>query len=96
MSQKLPVNGFKWVKKFSKSDEPFIKDYDENSNKGYFLEVYVEYPENLFNLHSDLWFLPERDKIIKCNKLICNIHDKENYVVHIRALKQALNHGLIF
>ena len=54
MSQKLPVNGFKWVKKFSKSDERFIKDYDENSNKGYFLEVYVEYPGNLFNLHSDL------------------------------------------
>ena len=40
-------------------------------------------------------FLPERKKIKKCNKLVCNIQDKENYVVHIRALKQALNHGLI-
>ena len=36
-----------------------------------------------FNLHSDLPFLPERNKIKKCNKLACNIHGKENYVVHI-------------
>ena len=49
----------------------------------------------MFNLHSDLLFLPERNKIKKCNKLVCNVYDKENYVVHIRALKQALNHGLI-
>ena len=47
------------------------------------------------NLHSDLPFLPERNKIKKCNKLLCNIYDKENYVVNIRALNQALNHGLI-
>ena len=40
-------------------------------------------------------FLPERNKIKKCYKLVCNVHDKENYVVHIIALKQALNHGLI-
>ena len=41
MSQKLPVNGFKWVKqnKLSKSNEDFIKKFDENSNTGYFLEV---------------------------------------------------------
>ena len=46
MSQKLPVNGFKWIKKLSKFDERFIKDYDENGNKGYFLEVRVEYQKN--------------------------------------------------
>ena len=44
----------------------------------------------------DLPFLSKRKKIRKCNKLVCNIHDKKNYVVHIRALKQALNRGLIF
>ena len=49
MSQKLPVNGFKWVKKLSKLDERFIKDYDGKSNKGYFLKVDVEYPKDLFN-----------------------------------------------
>ena len=63
MSQRLPINGFKWVKRLSKFDEHFIKNYNENNNKGYFLEVDVEYPENVFNLHSDLPFLPERNKI---------------------------------
>ena len=92
---KLPVNSFKWVKKLSKFDECFIKNYDENNDKSYILEVDVEYPKDLFNLHSDVPFLPERKKIEKCKKLVCNIHNKENYVVHIRALKQALNHGLI-
>ena len=95
MSQKLPVNGFKLVNELSKFNENFTKNYDENSNKGYFLEVDVEYPKSLFNLHKDLPFLPEREKILKCNKLVRNIRDKEKYVVHIRALKQALNHGLI-
>ena len=71
------------------------KNYDENSNKGYILEVDVEYPKNLFNLDKDLPFLAEKKKIDKCKKLVCSIHDKENYVVYIRALKQALNHALI-
>ena len=44
---------------------------------------------------GDLPFLAERKKIKKYNKLVCNINDKENYFVHIRALKQALNHRLI-
>ena len=97
MSQKLPADGFKWVEEddLSKFNESFIKNYDENSDKGYILEVDVEYPKKLFNLHKDLPFLPKREKINKCKKLICSIEDKEKYVVHIRALKQALNHGLI-
>ena len=61
----------------------------------YILEIDIEYPKDLHNLHSVLPFVSERMKIKKYNKLVCNIHDKENYVVHIRALKQALNHGLI-
>ena len=51
--------------------------------------------QNLLNLNRDLPFLPERNKIKKCDKLVCSKHDKEKYVVHIRALKQALNHRLI-
>ena len=95
MSQKLPVDGFKWVKNVSKIDEDFIKNYDEDSDKGYIPEVVVEYPKNLHDLHSDLPFLPERMKTNKCNKLVCNLYDKKCFVVHIRSLKQALNHGLI-
>ena len=97
MSQKLPVDNFKWIEidDLLKFDENFIKNYDENSDKGYTLEVDIEYPKNLHKLHSDLPFLPERMTINKCTKLVCTVQDKENYVVHIRALEQALNHGLI-
>ena len=97
MSQKLPVNGFKWIKDVSKFDEDFIKNYDVDSNKGYILEVDVEYPKNLFNLGGDFPFLAERKKIKKFKKLLCNLNSKEDYVGHhIRALKQALNYRLIF
>ena len=95
MSQILPINGFKWVEDLSEFNESFIKNYDENHDRGYFLEVDVEYPENLFNSHKDLPFLAERKKLQKVKKLVCDIEDKEKYVVHIRALKQALNHGLV-
>ena len=88
----MVLNGKKYILKFN---EDFIKSYDEDSDKGYILEVDVEYPKNLHDLHSDLPFLPERMKINKYNKLVCNLYDKNNYVVHIRSLKQALNHGLI-
>ena len=91
---KIPINGFKWVKNLSKLNEDFIKKYDENSDKGYFLEVDIEYPKTLFNSQKDLSFLPERKKVEKVEKLISSIEDKEKYVIHIRALKQALNNGL--
>ena len=80
MSQKLPVNGFTWVEKLSRFNERFIKNYNENSDIGYFLEVDIDYPKELFNLHKDLPFLPERKKVNKCEKLICSIEDKEKYV----------------
>ena len=62
MSQKSPVNTCRWVKELSKFNKRFIKNY-ENSDKGYFLEADVEYPKNLFSVHSDLHFLTERSKI---------------------------------
>ena len=72
MSRKLPVNDFKWAKQeeLLKFNEDFIKNYDENSNTGYFLEVDIDYPKELFNLHKDLPFLPERKKVEKAKKLI--------------------------
>ena len=62
MSQKLPINGLEWVKNLSKINEDFIKKYIENSDKGCFLEVDLEYSKTLFNSHEDLPFLPERKK----------------------------------
>ena len=79
-------------KKVSKFDEGFMKNYDEDSNKGYILEVDVEYPKDLHNLYSDLPFLSERTKIKTWNKHACNFYDRKEYVTHIKALKQALNH----
>ena len=46
----------------SKIDEDFVKDYDKNNNKGYILDVDIDYPSKLQNLHSDLPFLPEKNE----------------------------------
>ena len=53
MSQNLPVNGFKWVKDLSEFNEIFIRNCNENSDKGYFLEEDVDYPKRLFDLHKE-------------------------------------------
>ena len=93
MSKTLPVNGFKWLDS-NKINEDFIKNYNENNDKGYILEVDVKYPKRLQELHSDLPFLSEPMEVNKCKKLVCNLLNKKKYVVHINVLKQALNHGL--
>ena len=82
MSQKLPVKGFKWVEDLSQFNEDFIKKYGENSDTGYFLEVDIDYPKELFNLHRDLPFLPKRKKVERVEKLICSIEDKEKCYSH--------------
>ena len=69
ISQKLPVNNFEWIKGTSQFNKDFFKNCNEESNEGYFLEVDIQYPENLPNLHSDLPFFPERIKIEKVESL---------------------------
>ena len=70
MIKKLPVGSFKWVKNVSRIDEEIIKNYDQNSDIGYFLQVDLEYPKELHDLDSDLPFLPEKMEINKHDKLI--------------------------
>ena len=94
MTEKLPVKGFNWMDDISMINEELVKSYNKNSSKGYILKVDVDYPCELQNLHSDLPFLPERMVVNKTKKLICNLQDKKDYVVHINVLKQALDHGL--
>ena len=97
MSKKLSVNGFKWLdtsETSNKINEEFIKNYNENENKGCILEVDVKYPKRLHELHSDLPFSSERMEVNKCKKLVCNLFNKKKNVAHINSLKQALNHGL--
>ena len=65
-------------------------------NKGYFLEVDVQYWKKLHNLRYDLPFSPERMKIEKVEKLVANLHDKTEYAIHIRNLKEALNYELVW
>ena len=77
MSQNLPANGYKWVKHLSKFNDIIIRSFDEIRNKGNFLEVDVNYPKKLFDLHKDLPFLAERKKVNKIEKRICSIEDKE-------------------
>ena len=76
------------------NNEDFIRNYNEKSDKGYFLEVDVQYTEKLQVFYNDLTFLSERMKIEKVEKLLANLHDKTEYVTHIRNLNQALNHEL--
>ena len=89
MSQKLPVNDFKWVKQeeLSNFNEDFIKNYDKNGNMGYFLEVDIDYLKELLNLNEGLPFLPETKKVNKVEKLICIIENQEKDVIHITSLK---------
>ena len=80
------INKFEWIKDISQFNEDFIKHYNEESSEGYFLEVDVQYPEKLDKLHNDLQFLPERMKIEKVKKLVANLSDKTEHVIHITNL----------
>ena len=72
-----------------------MKSYNKESDKGYFFEFDAQYPEKLHDVHNYLPFLPERMKTKKFGKLVSNLHDKTDYVVHIKNLKQALTHELV-
>ena len=96
MSQKLLLKYFKWVEDVSELNEDFIKCYSDESDERYFLKVDVQYPENLHNLYYGLSLLPKRIKIKKVDKLLGNLHDNEEYILHIRNFKKALNYKLVF
>ena len=86
---------FKWVENISGFNEDYIKSYNNEIDEGYLLEVDVKYRENLHNLQNNLHFFPERMKIEQVEKLVAKLYDKGEYVLHLRNLKQPLNHGLV-
>ena len=90
MSQPLPTGGFKWVD----VNPNEISELATRTDKGYLLEVDVSYPKELHNPHNDLPFMCERMEINGVEKLVPNLRDKNNYVIHIQALNQVLQHGL--
>ena len=72
-------------------NEGFIKSYNKEKYEGYFLEYDFPNPEKLHELHNDIPFLAERKKTEKVEKLVTNLHDKGEYVIHLQNLRQALN-----
>ena len=93
MIQNLSTHEFLWKKTegftHEKTDKLAKKD-----KRGYLLEVNVQHPKGLHENHNELLFLAERMKMGKEEKLVPNLKDKKGYVVHIKALDQALKHGL--
>ena len=87
ISQKLPVNKFEWIKGTSQFNENFIRNYIEESNEGCFLEFDVQYLEKLHELQNGLPSLPERMNFEKVEKFVAYLHDKTEYIIHIRNLK---------
>ena len=85
--QNLPVNNFKRIKYTSQFNEDFIKNHNEESDEGCFLEVDVQYLEKLYELHNDLQFLPERMRIEKVETFAASLRDKTEYIIHIKKLK---------
>ena len=91
MSQPLPTSKFKWVDiKPSQSSA-----LATSKIRGYLLEVGIKYPTDLHDSHNDFPFMCDKMKINKVEKLVPNLKDKKNYVIHIRALDQAHRHGLV-
>ena len=68
----------------------------KKGKRGYLLEVDVKYPKELHENHNELPFLVKKMKIGREVKLVTNLKDKKGYVVHIKALDQALKYGLKF
>ena len=82
MSQPLPTGGFRWVD----VNPNEISELATQTDEGYILEVDVSYPAELHNPHNDLPFMCERMEINGVEKLVPNLRDKKNYVIHIKAL----------
>ena len=76
--KRFPVNNFEWIEDTSQFKEDFIKNNNEKSDERYFLEVNVQYPEKLHELHNDLPFLLEKKKIEKVEILVTNFMIKLN------------------
>ena len=93
MVQKLPTHGFLWKEAENLTSEKIDK-LVKKDERGYLLEVNVEYPKELHKNHNELPFLAERMKIGKVEKLVPNLKDKKGHVVHIKTPNQPLKHGL--
>ena len=90
MFQKLPAKNIEWIGDTSQFNEDVKKNCHEESDKGHFLKFDVQNTEKLHELHNDLFSLPERAKIGKIEKVATNLHDKTEYVIHIKKFKASI------
>ena len=95
MLQPLPTGEFRWINCDSWDPKRLVDMLSAEKKYGYLLEVDVSYPKKLHDLHNDIPFMCNKMKVNGVEKLIPNLYDKRKYIVHIRALKQALDHGLV-
>ena len=113
MRQYLPISNFKWVKSINKIEQKLI-NIKNSSSTGYVLEVDLEYPKKLHDIHNDYPLAVEKFKIPKewlsgyclkiasaynittgtVKKLVPNLMNKNNYVIHYRNLQQCLELGM--
>ena len=95
MSQKLPIHSFKWMTNQEIENIFNNRIVQVWEKTPCILEVDLEYPEELHDLHNDYPLCPER---IECKngvkKLIPNLWNKNNYVVHYKTLIQCLRLGM--
>ena len=94
MSQSLPTGNFRWLSTTEVNRFDIFR-IENDYKKGYVMEVDLEYPEELHDLHNDLPLAPESLEVNKVPKLIPILRDKKKYVMHYRNLKQYLQLGLI-
>ena len=94
MSQPSPTGGFRWIK-CNGNRNRLVEEMASKKDLGYWLEVDMSYPKKLHDLHNDLPFMCTKMNINGVEKLIPNLYYKRKYIVHTRALKQALDHGLV-
>ena len=95
MSQPLPTGGFRWIELGDRNPKTIVEELVEKRDRGYLLEVDVAYPKELHDSHNDLPFMCAKMKINEVKKLVPNLYYKRKYVIHIKALKQAIDHGLV-
>ena len=99
MSQPLPTGEFKWVgiKNLEQRPQNLKKTIDlmMKRDRSYLLEVDVNYPKELHDHHNNLPFMCEKIKVNGVEKLVPNLYNKEKYVIHVKALKQVLDHRLV-
>ena len=96
MSQSLPTGGFHWVEfGEDRNSKTIVEKLVAKKNYGYLLEVDIRYPKELHDYHNDLPFMCGKMKINGVEKLVPHLHYKHRYIIHAKALKQAINHGLV-